>query len=288
MELIPVHIQILSFLFLVAYLLSVGLETKLSEIADLLADRGLVARSLLANLVLVPALGLLLVGLFDLTPDTATGLMLLSIAPGGLFALNFARVAKGALVFAVALVFVMSLVAAIGTPLLTAIFVTRKTGSWVPSLEIVGILLLFLVVPLMLGRALQRRSERAAPKLARLLGVLSILLFVVVTVLTASIKSAAMKSVGAGALVAIVLLVVASWGIGWLLGGPAIETRKTLAITTSLRNVAVCLAVAVYYFPDTNVSVPIIAFSGLSVPMNAVFGIATKRMRRSTDVGAAT
>jgi hypothetical protein len=47
-----------------------------------------------------------------------------------------------------------------------------------------------------------------------------------------------------------------------------VAPRKVLAIRSSMRNVGVCLAIASDYFVGTDVSVPILAFSGIVIPMN--------------------
>jgi predicted Na+-dependent transporter len=144
---------------------------------------------------------------------------------------------------------------------------------------------LVILVPLYAGRAIQNfTTESASEKLSKLIGTLSIVLFIVVTLLSTKIKSPAMKSVGRNSLAIMVLLVIISWGIGWILGGPEVRNRKTMAISTSLRNVGVCLLIAVHQFSATNVIVPILAFSGISIPMNMLFAIGTKLLFRDREV----
>ena len=46
-------------------------------------------------------------------------------------------------------------------------------------------------------------------------------------------------------------LVFAGLAAGWLLGGPAGETRITLAMATAVRNVGVSLVIATKSFPGT-------------------------------------
>jgi BASS family bile acid:Na+ symporter len=90
-------------------------------------------------------------------------------------------------------------------------------------------------------------------------------------VFTGSLKSAAMKQVGMNGLCAMLILVIISMVAGWLLGGAADGTRRVLAINTSSRNVALCLAIASRSFPGADVDVGVIAFSTLILPPNAVF-----------------
>lgn len=106
MEQIPEYINLLSYLFIVVYMLSVPLETRSGEILQTLGNLNLMGRALLANFVIIPILGILIARFFDLPADIRTGFLLLAMAPGGLLALQFARVSKGNRVLAVALLFV--------------------------------------------------------------------------------------------------------------------------------------------------------------------------------------
>jgi hypothetical protein len=47
-----------------------------------------------------------------------------------------------------------------------------------------------------------------------------------------------------------------------------------------MRNAGVCLPIASNYFAGTEVTVPILAFSGLMIPMNMVFALVTGRVLR--------
>ncbi|MBV8883121.1 MAG: hypothetical protein JO235_03850 [Chroococcidiopsidaceae cyanobacterium CP_BM_RX_35] len=279
---LPTYITILTLLFLVAFMLSIGMETTHGQIlATLRNERRLVWLSLLANFILVPLLGFILSRLFQFSSDVAAGFLLLTVAPGGLFALNFSRVSKGNLVYAIGLVFVLSLLSVIITPALANLLFTPVVTARVPIFKAIGFLLLVVLLPISAGRAIQYWSQPVARVLGKLMGTLSIVLFITVTLLTSKLKSPAIAALGLKGLTAIILLVVACWVIGWLLGGPQLENRKVLAIGTSMRNVAICLPIALSYFPSTNVLVPIVAFSGISITMNMVFGLIMGRLNRS-------
>ena len=76
---------------------------------------------------------------------------------------------------------------------------------------------------------------------------------------------------------AIVILTVVCWVVGWTLGGPEIRNRKVLAISTAMRNFGICVPLAANYFPGSEVMAPILAFSGISIPMNMVFALVTAK-----------
>ena len=160
---------------------------------------------------------------------------------GGPFALQFARVSKGNGVLAVALLILLSIVAVLFTPTLSEWLFPPGTGR-VPFVWLLMLLLVLIIAPLLVGRALQRLMPEIAPKLGRFLGTLSIVIFIIGAVSTGRYKTPAVKSMGVEGLVAIIALTAGAWIIGWLLGGPEIRNRKVFAISTSMRNVGV--------FPD--------------------------------------
>ena len=103
--------------FVALVMFSIGLRVRGGELLDVLRNRALLVRTLLANCVIVPALGFLLVHLFPLTPDATVGILLLAAIPGTPIALQFTRQAKTRLAFAAAMTFVLSLVSIAMTPL---------------------------------------------------------------------------------------------------------------------------------------------------------------------------
>jgi BASS family bile acid:Na+ symporter len=112
------------------------------------------------------------------------------------------------------------------------------------------------------------------------LGRLSIVIFIIAAVMAGRYKSPAIKLMGTNGIEAIVLLILCAWGVGWLMGGPEVRNRKVLAISSSMRNVGVCLPIASNYFAGTEVFIPMLAFSGIMIPMNMVFALATGRALR--------
>src|SRR5215472_2286371 len=89
---------------------SIGLRTSGGELLNTLRDRALLTRSLVANCILIPVVGFLLVHIFPLNLDASIGILLLAAIPGTPIALQFTRMAKTRLAFAAAMTFVLSVV----------------------------------------------------------------------------------------------------------------------------------------------------------------------------------
>jgi BASS family bile acid:Na+ symporter len=129
MEYLPAYVKILSYLFVVVYMLSIPLETPRGEIVATLRDFRLMGYALLVNLIIIPVLGVILARLLDLPLEIRTGFLMLALAPGGLFALQFARVSQGNRVLAVGLLVVLTMVALVVTPVLIGLFFPPEQGG---------------------------------------------------------------------------------------------------------------------------------------------------------------
>ncbi|MEL6501516.1 MAG: Na+-dependent transporter [Cyanobacteria bacterium J06623_1] len=271
-------IQILIFLFLFTFLLSVALEKPKQEILTLMKS-SLMGRSLFANFILLPMLGLIFIWLFRLPPEISVGFLMVALAPGGMLGLHFARLAKGNLAYAVGLIFLLSLLSIVITPtLIYLIFPSIATADGI-IVSLLGRLLFFIIPPLLAGLVIQHWLAMIATKLQKLSSFLSIVLYITLTVLTSSLKVLDTQALGWNGLAAIAVFIGMAWFVGWQLGGPELANRKVLAISTSMRNVPICLLIATSSGVSQNTESMMLGFSALLTPMNLIFAIAMNRIK---------
>ena len=270
----------LTYLFLISVMLSIGLEVTGRQVLDALRNVSLLGRALLANLVLVPILGLILVRLFPMPPDIAAGVLILAAAPGAPFAVQFTSKAKEAVAFAAALLFVLTLVALFVTPPLAGLLLPVDTPLRLPVWRVARGVILYLLLPLLVGFALQRWVGSLAQALRKPATLCAALSFPAVTLLTMGMKSAGTRAIGLPALIAMLLLVLGGMLLGWFLGGPETGTRRVLATSTGMRNAMVALLLALTSFPNSDVDLAVLAFSALMVPPNLIFTIYQNRRAR--------
>jgi bile acid:Na+ symporter, BASS family len=216
----------------------------------------------------VPAVGIVLTRVFPLKPEEAATVLLLACTPGGINALQFTTKIKGASLFAGCSAFLMSFIAVFLSPVLLQIFTPGRTPILIPYGRASLYILVFLLAPLVAGALVRRKSERLAKKVSMLCAVISTVVFFAVLILTMDIRKEAMSTVGKEALLCMLLFILISMGVGWLMGGPAKETRPVLATITGMRNVALCLLIALYTFPGFAVQKPLVALSALMLPPN--------------------
>jgi len=280
-------VPLLNF-FVALVMFSIGLRVSGGELLNIMRDRALFTRTLLANCLLIPAIGFLLVHAFPLAPEARIGIMLLAAIPGTPIALQFTRQAKTRLAFAAAMTFVLSVVSIIMIPLAIEVIPETAQRNERPVLLLVTNIALYIALPLCAGVWAARRAPKVAPRLELPLGLLATVVFLFLMWETRSVRAQAFAAIrGGGAILAMLLLLLLSMLIGWLIGGPDPESRRVLATSTSMRSVIVVLYVARYCFPGTNVYMVPIVYLSLMVPTNLVFHLAFagwQRLRRKERV----
>jgi BASS family bile acid:Na+ symporter len=225
----------------------------------------------LANCLIVPALGFLLVTLFPMEPDLKLGFLLLAAIPGTPVALQFTRTATGRLALAAGMTFLLTLVSLAITPLVLEVMPQAAAHHPRPMLSLLETLVLYLALPLWAGLMLSRRAPTLTSRLVTPLNVLATVAFLALMWETRDFRRQAMKSMSGNPLAAIVLLILLAMVVGWYLGGPDRESRRVLATSTSMRSVVICFYVARYWFPGTGVYLAPLVYLSLMVPINAVF-----------------
>lgn len=278
------EVWIALLVFIIAMMLSVGLQVSVREMLDVLRKRGLMGRALVANFILVPIVAFIVIRLFNLPMDVRIGLALLALAPGAPIATQFTTRHKGALSFAATLLFVLFILAVFWTPIVANLLAPAGIEIHLPLLHTLETLVLYLFIPLAIGRVLQRWASPLAARIVKPVTLLATLSFVCGVILMLGENKHAREIIGTKAVFAMLLIIVLSMVVGWFSGGPEKATRKVLVTNTSMRNIAVCLVIALNSFSDEDIGATIIAFSSLMIPLNMLFTayhlIAQKRAAR--------
>jgi BASS family bile acid:Na+ symporter len=213
-----------------------------------------VVRALLANYVVVPAatVGLLLA--FQAPSTVAAGFLILAVCPGAPYGPPFTALARGDGKVAVGLMVVLAGSSAILAPILLAVLLPRVAADeplTVDATRVAGTLLLTQLVPLGVGIGIRQRWPRVAEQWQNPANRLAKLLNLLAAVSIISIQFHQLTEIRLRGFVGMLILLIASWAAGWLLGGTNNQQRKTLTLTTSLRNVGVGLVIATGTFGGT-------------------------------------
>jgi bile acid:Na+ symporter, BASS family len=261
--------------FVAVVMLSIGLHVKGGELFNILRNRALFVRTLLANCVLIPAIGFVLVHVFPLAPEARIGILLLAAIPGTPIALQFTRKAKTRLAFAAALTFVLSVVSIAMIPLAVQVLPEEVKLNEQPVVLLVTSIALYIALPLAVGVWAAKRLPEIAGRLVGPLRLLASVVFFFLMWETRLVRAEAFNKIrGGGSVLAMSLLLVLSMLIGWLIGGSDRESRQVLAISTGMRSVIVVLYVARYCFPGTDVYMVPVVYLSIMVPTCLVFHLA--------------
>ena len=276
-------------LFLVTVMFLTGLEVTAREVLATIRDGGLVVRCLVVNLLLVPILAVALTSLVHLPRDIAIGVLLVAAAPGVPFLPNIVRAAKGNLAFAVGMMFVLQIASLVSTPVTLALILPAESAIKVPVLHTIATLVLSVLLPLAVGMTVKHSAEALGNIFRKPVAALSILGFAGLVLLEILPHLGALAAIeGGDALLIIVILAVAAWPIGWVLGGPDTGVRKVMALGTSQRNVGLSFLIAAQNFPGTAVGTTVTAYFVIQVVSNIVFAQYLSRTIVPAEAGAPT
>ncbi len=260
---------------LITLMLGAGLEANRQHLLAALKNYGLLTRALLANFVIVPILGVLIARLFQLDAVVATGFLLMTIAPGVPFLVRAAgRQPGGSLGFAMALTFILPAVSVVTIPITAPLVLPVTAEAHLPLTQFLTTLVLFQLVPLVIGLLIADRAPTVAAKLVR---PLTLVFFVATLSLLVMLFPMLVKAVtgvyGSHAMLAELAIVLLSVGTGWLLGGPDAPNRRTLSIATALRNIGLCALIATTVFPDSLVAPTVFTYLIIQVIVTVIFRV---------------
>jgi len=242
--------------FVVSSMMAMGVAFTVRQILDALRDVRLVLLALLANFVAMPLGALALDKMLRLDEPLGVGLLLLGAAAGAPFLPKLTEQAKGNLPFAVGIMVLLA-VATVGyLPLILPLLLP---GITVDSKKIAGWLFLLTLLPLAGGLALRAWYGGVAARMKPLLDwACNVSLVPMVLLLAVANIDKVLHVFGTRGILAGFLLIALGFGIGWLLGGPGLDTRRALALGTGQRNIAAALVVASESFSDPSVVIMII------------------------------
>jgi len=239
---------------LIEMMVLIGLRVTFAELLDVAKDWRLVARAALANYLLVPALAIALLLSFHATPMVAAGFLVLAVCPGAPFGPPFASIAKADVPQAVGLMVVLAGSSAIVSPLLLNLLLPWVAGGAAASidpLKIVSALLVTQLLPLLLGLVVRHRYPHVAERLLGPLELVSKVLNLAVVALILASQFQMLAAIALRGLVGMLILLAGTLLIGWLAGNPGRAGRRTMALTTALRNVGVGLVIVTGNFAGT-------------------------------------
>jgi bile acid:Na+ symporter, BASS family len=240
-------------LTLFSLMLSLGVTLRLEQVLLLWQRPGLLNRSILATVVVVPMLVVLVVFSFRLPQEVEVGLILTAIAPGTSLTLCLPKHNR-AQSYAISLQATVSLLAVITVPLTIAILQEFfPPEAQISPFNVVQQLAVAQLLPLIVGITVRYCWSEFADNLeTRISQAANILLCILILWVLAQQLDAVLQ-IGLLPLIVIGLLALLSLWIGHFLGGREPSTRVTLATTTATHSAALALFIAILNVPHLSV-----------------------------------
>jgi BASS family bile acid:Na+ symporter len=256
-------ITLLNVTALVAIMLSMGMKVT-PEALLVSARRGrLLVLGLIANYVLVPAVTVGLLLLFQTNAAVSVGFLILAVCPGAPFAPLITAIARGNVPSAIALMLILAGPSAFLSPAVLSLLVSRLApGSdlHINSIALVRTLLLTQMLPLALGMAIHRSAPRLTGLILKPVSILANVLLLALIGMIVATQYESLAAIRLRGWAGMSLLLLASLGIGWLSGGSDTPTRKAVAIATATRNAAVALVIVTSNFAGTPAVTAVVAY----------------------------
>ena len=247
-------INILVTIALIEMMVLIGLRVNLADIVSTSRNWTLIARAAVANYLLVPSLTVVLLLLFGVNAMVTAGFLVLAVCPGAPYGPPFAGIARADVPEAVGLMVILAASSAILSPLLLRVLLPWAADGEAPQIDpfgIVGVLLITQLLPLMVGLVTRHWRPQLAERLIGPFALAGTILNLSVMGLILATQFHMLSEIRVRGFVGMLMLLAGSLIIGWLAGGPGTANRRTMALTTSLRNVGVGLVIVTGNFAGT-------------------------------------
>ena len=266
-------------------MLSVGLRTAIGEVIDIAKQYQLVIRGVLANFLVVPLIFYLAVQWLPFRPHVVIALMIMAAVPIAPMAPPLVGMAKGDVIYAVGLMTIVALLCVPLTPLLLALCLpATEKGLDLNILKIIGTILKVQLIPICLGMAINHVSRTWTEKFLKFVPKVSQVGLVICIILIISVNGKQIVNLGLLPNLAVLLSIIVTLFIGdWMMIGETTGRRRSLAISTAVRNVALGLLIVNNNFPGTLAVALVLVYAILSMLVAFAYGKLTvaKELRSS-------
>ena len=247
-------INILAAITLVEMMVTIGLGVTLSDVLRVARSWSLVARAVFANYILVPASAVVLLLLFRANPMVAAGFLVAAACPGAPYGPPLTAMAKGNVPVSVGLMIILAGTSAIFAPLLLSLLLPLVAGDTplkISVVKMVSTLLGAQLLPLCLGVLVRRQYPVLADRLRGPAGVLSAVLNFLTLAVILFVQFRVLAEIRLISYVGMLSLLLATMVAGALASRRMSEERKSMVISTAVRNVGVGLVIVTGSFPGT-------------------------------------
>lgn len=232
-------------------MIGMGLSLTLNDFKRISVYPKAIFVGLLSQLVLLPLLAFGLMSVWEIKPEFAVGIMLLSAIPGGPSSNLIAFLGKCDAALSVSLTAISSLVTIVTIPLIVNIAMEKFMGQGqfvkLPIGQTMLQILIITILPISLGMLLNKRYPSAAIKMERPVKIASAV-FMTIVILGAVLKDRenlipAVMETGGPALTLNILTMLMGFAVGKA-AGLGFKQASTISIESGIQNGTLAIAIA--------------------------------------------
>lgn len=276
-------LNIFAIITLAQLMVTIGLGAAIGDIAAVGRDWRLVARALVANYIGAPLVAIALLALLRPDPMVAVGFLLSAVFSGAPYGPPCTAMARGNVRAAVGLMVVLAASSAVVAPLLLRALVPLVLSGRSVVVQPRAMLLvlgLSQLLPLCAGLALRARRPALADRWLGLFRRTSMVLNIALIATNIVMNLPVLVELRPRAYLGMLALIVGTGAVGWLLGSGGREGRKTLAISTAVRNVGACIVIATGSFPGTAAVMAVTVYGPYQTVVVALLSLIWGRLGR--------
>jgi len=261
-------------------MLGMGLGLTVKDFTRILVKPKAVIIGLIAQLIIVPVVGFLLVIFFPVYPELAVGVVILAACPGGPTSNLVTYLVKGNVALSITLTAISSLVTVFTIPLVVNLamqqFMTESVALQLPFLKTVIQIAVITLIPVSLGMLTHHYAPTLAATIEKKVKWLS-LFFLGLIIVGLLLKerenvSSFFLQVGGVTLTLNVLTMVLGYGLS-VLTGLNRECAKAITIEVGIQNgtLAILIASTPTFLNNPNMAIPAAVYALLMFVTSGIF-----------------
>ena len=261
-----------------------GLSLRIADFSYVLKQPKAIMLGLSAQIIALPLIALLVAITFDLPPELAVGLMIISFVPSGTTSNMFTHLAKGDVALSISLTAIVNLITPFTLPLFTLLamryFLGAESAVEISLLKIISQLLLIIILPVIIGMLLFAKWQKIADRIEPLIRVFSVifLFFIVIAIILKNKSEMSGFFMQTG--VATLTLNILALGLGYGLAKFFQLSQKqsiTIGYEVGIQNGALALIIAGTIIGNSTMMIPAVTYSILMFLTAFVFSWIVKK-----------
>ena len=267
-------------LALFVIMLGMGLGLTIADFKRLLVEPKAVILGLIAQLILLPFVGFVLISFFSLSPELAVGVMILAACPGGPTSNLMTYLAKGNVALSITLTAISSVVTVFTIPLVVnpamRMFLGAEAALQLPFGTTVIKIAVITLIPVSLGMVLHNKAPRLAASVEPWVKWLSLFFLglIIVGLLVKERANVAGFFVQAGGVT--LALMVLAMALGYAIATLSDLDRPTataITVEVGIQNgtLAIAIASAPTFLNNPSLAIPAAIYSLLMFVVSGVF-----------------